>query len=47
MGDDPGVVELVGFEPGSEVVAIVYLGWPAQEPAVPERPPITVHKLGD
>jgi nitroreductase len=34
--------ELCGFEAGTGVVAVVYLGWPSAEVAVPERPPATV-----
>ncbi|HSL57663.1 MAG TPA: nitroreductase [Acidimicrobiales bacterium] len=36
------VRELCGFEPDDRIVALVYLGWPAGEVPVPERPPAPV-----
>ena len=40
----PAVKALAGFEPGDQIVAVVYLGWPiAPLPAPPKvAPPITV-----
>ncbi len=35
---DPAVAELCGWEPGSHVVAVIYLGWPIGDVPVPERP---------
>jgi nitroreductase len=42
--NDP-VAELCGFEAGTTVVALVYLGWPAGQVPVPERPPVTVARV--
>ena len=42
--NDP-VAELCGFEPGSTVVAIIYLGWATEHPEAPERPPVDLHVL--
>jgi len=39
------VAELCGFEEGTQIVAIVYLGWQADTAAVPERPAVTLHTL--
>jgi len=36
------VVELCGFPPGSTVVGLVYLGWPASSAAIPPRPPAQI-----
>lgn len=40
--NDP-VATLAGFEPGTTVIAIIYLGWPTDDATVPERPPVQVH----
>jgi nitroreductase len=39
------VLSLCGFETATELVGVVYLGWPSDEVPVPERPalPITLH----
>jgi nitroreductase len=39
----PAVLELCGFAPDDRLVAVVYLGWAAQECPAPQRPlvPIT------
>lgn len=39
--NDP-VVELCGFEPGTHVTAIIYLGWPTTSPEPPARPPASL-----
>lgn len=44
--NDP-VADLCGFEPGTHVAAIIYLGWPTTSPAAPDRPPVTLHHLAD
>ena len=31
-----------GFDSGTHVTAMIYLGWPIGEAAVPERPPVEV-----
>ena len=40
------VSELCDFSPGSEVVAIVYLGWPVSDVEPPARPPVALTHLG-
>ncbi len=40
------VNELCGFDPDTRVVGLVYLGWPRGEVNAPERPPVTVHRVG-
>lgn len=40
--NDP-VVELCGFEPGTHVTGIVYLGWADGAPEAPDRPPVELH----
>ncbi len=42
--NDP-VAELCGFEPGTHVTAIIYLGWATDHVAAPERPKIHVHRI--
>lgn len=42
----PGVVELCGFAPTTSVVAVVYVGWPADEAPTPARPHVRVHHVG-
>ncbi|MBI5089700.1 MAG: nitroreductase family protein [Actinobacteria bacterium] len=34
------VARLAGFEPGTTIVAMVYLGWPLRGCPVPDRPPV-------
>lgn len=43
--DDPGVKRLAGLAPDDELVALVYLGWPIAEVAVPERPDPIVTRI--
>lgn len=38
------VSEVCGFDPGTTIVAIVYLGWPTTAVAAPERPPVHVRR---
>jgi nitroreductase len=44
-GANDVVAELCGFEPGSHVAAIIYLGWATERVATPDRPPIHVHRI--
>lgn len=37
-GANDVVAELVGWEPGTHVTALIYLGWASSEVAAPERP---------
>jgi nitroreductase len=36
------VAELCGFEPGTHIVGMVYLGWPVDGAEPPARPPVAV-----
>jgi hypothetical protein len=36
------VVELCGFEAGTHISALIYLGWATTAPEGPARPPVTV-----
>lgn len=42
--NDP-VADMCGFEPGTHVAAIIYLGWPTRSPEPPERPPVNLHHI--
>jgi hypothetical protein len=39
------VAELCGFEAGSIVVAIIYLGWATDTVMAPERPAALLHQI--
>lgn len=36
-------LSLCGFDPTTELVGVIYLGWPADEVPVPERPELPIH----
>ncbi len=44
-GANDVVAEMCGFEAGTQVVAIVYLGWQADTAAVPPRPDVVLNTL--
>lgn len=44
-GANAVVAELCGFEAGTTIVAIIYLGWQADTAAVPERPAVALNTL--
>jgi nitroreductase len=44
-GASTPVAQWCGFPDGTDIVAIVYLGWSAGEVTVPERPPVAVRHL--
>jgi nitroreductase len=44
-GANEPVAELCGFEAGTHVTAIIYLGWPNSLPDSPARPPVEVHVI--
>jgi len=46
-GADDVVASVCGFEPDTQVVALVYLGWPTAEVEVPPRPPASVVVVAD
>jgi nitroreductase len=41
-GANDVVVELCGFEAGTHISALMYLGWATTSPAAPERPPMAL-----
>jgi nitroreductase len=41
-GANDVVADWCGFEPGTHVAAIMYLGWATTAPEVPTRPPVTL-----
>lgn len=45
-GANDAVAELVGFEPGTHITALLYLGWAdGRHVAAPERPAVDLHRL--
>lgn len=44
-GANDAVSDFVGFEPGTHVVGIFYLGWARDTPEAPARPPADVAHL--
>jgi nitroreductase len=42
---DPAVRALCGFESDIDFVAVIYLGWPAGTPDVPQRPPFRLNHI--
>lgn len=42
-GANDVVAELAGFEAGTHVAALVYLGWATEPVVTPERPPVRLH----
>ncbi len=45
-GANDTVVELCGFEPGTFITGLVYLGWASSTVETPDRPPADVHVIG-
>jgi nitroreductase len=43
--DSPRVLSLCGFESGSHIVGVIYLGWPARAVTVPQRPTLQVRVI--
>jgi nitroreductase len=41
----PTALALVGFEPDTQLVGVVYLGWPAGEAVPPQRPVVVVNRV--
>jgi len=44
-GASAPVAQWCGFDEGTEIIALVYLGWATHEVAVPERPPLAIRHL--
>ena len=44
-GANEVVADLCGFEPGTHVAAIIYLGWATTAPVVPARPPVSLTNI--
>ena len=40
--DSPRVLELCGFQPDVQLIAVTYLGWAQGDPEPPQRPPVTL-----
>jgi nitroreductase len=45
VADAPGVLALAGFPNGTQVVAVVYLGWAIRDMEPPPRPPVVLHHV--
>jgi nitroreductase len=41
------MLEVCGFTPDAEIVAVIYIGWPTGAVPVPERPPLSITLLED
>jgi nitroreductase len=44
-GADADVATMCGFESGSKIVGLVYVGWASSDVEAPERPPAVVNRL--
>lgn len=44
-GANDEVAALAGFEPGTFVAALIYLGWATETVVAPERPPVTLNAI--
>lgn len=44
-GTNDDVAALAGFEPGTFVTALIYLGWATETVPAPDRPPVTVNAI--
>ena len=42
-GANDAVAEFAGFDPGTHITGLIYLGWATATVAAPERPPVQVH----
>lgn len=45
--DAPDVLRLAGFPDGTQIVGVVYLGWPARDVETPVRPQVEVAQVTD
>lgn len=45
-GAEPAVADVCGFDGGTAIVAMIYLGWPTGEVEAPERPPASIIRVG-
>lgn len=45
VADAPGVLALAGFPEGTQVVAVVYIGWAIRDMEAPVRPPLVLHHV--
>jgi nitroreductase len=43
--DAPAVLRLAGFPEGTQIVGVVYLGWPARDVETPPRPPVELRHV--
>jgi nitroreductase len=44
-GANDAVADLCGFDVGTHIAAIIYLGWATDTVTPPERPPVTLHHI--
>jgi nitroreductase len=44
-GANDEVAALAGFEPGTFIAALIYLGWATETVVAPERPPVQLHTI--
>ena len=44
-GADAVVASFCNFEPGTQIVGLIYLGWPTSTVAPPDRPPLDLHLI--
>jgi pimeloyl-ACP methyl ester carboxylesterase/nitroreductase len=42
LGEAPSVLSLTGWSVGTQLVGVLYLGWPSGDVPAPERPPVEV-----
>ena len=45
--DAPGVLELAGFADGTQIIAVIYLGWPSRDAELPPRPAAELNHVTD
>jgi nitroreductase len=45
-GANDAVAEFAGFEAGTHITGLIYLGWPTTGVVAPQRPPVHVHRIG-
>lgn len=44
-GANDVVADLCGFEPGTFIASLTYLGWATSTPEAPTRPPVVLHRI--
>ena len=41
----PGVLQLCGFEPDTQIVGVIYLGWATHDAPIPDRPHLVIKQV--